>query len=89
LSNHFVRDPHEVVKTGDVVTVKVLEVDVARKRIALTLRLDDAAQRGRASDEERSEGRGRDPRAANPPARSPEPRGGGVMADALRQALKR
>ncbi|HLA34675.1 MAG TPA: helix-hairpin-helix domain-containing protein, partial [Rhodocyclaceae bacterium] len=41
LSNRFVKDPHEVVKAGDVVKVKVLEVDVARKRIALTLRLGD------------------------------------------------
>ncbi|MBF0784004.1 RNA-binding transcriptional accessory protein [Muribacter muris] len=41
LSNRFVDDPHQVVKTGDVVKVKVLEVDVVRKRIALTMRLDD------------------------------------------------
>ena len=43
LSNRFVDDPHTVVKAGDVVKVKVLEVDVARKRIALTMRLDDSA----------------------------------------------
>lgn len=41
LSNRFVDDPHTVVKTGDVVKVKVLEVDAVRKRIALTMRLDD------------------------------------------------
>jgi len=41
LSTSFVRDPHDVVKSGDVVMVKVLEVDVPRKRISLTLRLDD------------------------------------------------
>ncbi|MDK9705093.1 MAG: RNA-binding transcriptional accessory protein [Sulfuritalea sp.] len=41
LANRFVKDPHEVVKAGDVVKVKVLEVDVARKRIALTMRLAD------------------------------------------------
>ena len=41
LSNSFVEDPHSVVKAGDVVKVKVLEVDVIRKRIALTMRLDD------------------------------------------------
>ena len=40
LSNKFVRDAREVVKTGDIVTVKVLEVDLARKRIALTMKLD-------------------------------------------------
>ena len=43
LSNKFVQDPREVVKAGDVVKVKVLEVDAARKRIALTMRLDDEA----------------------------------------------
>ena len=41
LSKTFVKDPHSMVKTGDVVKVKVLEVDTARKRIALTMRLDD------------------------------------------------
>ncbi|HEX8987250.1 MAG TPA: Tex family protein [Rhodocyclaceae bacterium] len=44
LSNKFVKDPHSVVKAGDVVKVKVLEVDVARKRIALTMRLSDEAK---------------------------------------------
>jgi len=41
LSKNFIKDPHAAVKTGDVVKVKVLEVDTARKRIALTMRLDD------------------------------------------------
>jgi uncharacterized protein len=43
LSKTFVKDPRDVVKSGDVVRVKVLDVDVQRKRIALTLRLDDEA----------------------------------------------
>ncbi len=43
LSSQFVKDPHTVVKAGQVVKVKVLEVDVKRKRIALTMRLQDAA----------------------------------------------
>ena len=41
LSNRFVKDPHEVVKPGQVVKVKVLEVDLKRQRVALTMRLDD------------------------------------------------
>jgi uncharacterized protein len=45
LSKQFVRDPREVVKPGDVVMVKVLDVDVPRKRISLTLRLDDEVPR--------------------------------------------
>jgi uncharacterized protein len=43
LSNKFVTDAREVVKTGDIVKVKVTEVDVARKRIGLTMKLSDAA----------------------------------------------
>ncbi|WP_459550304.1 Tex family protein [Nocardia sp. X0981] len=41
MSRNFVRDPREIVKSGDVVKVKVLEVDIARQRIGLSLRLDD------------------------------------------------
>lgn len=41
LSDRFVEDPHTVVKAGDIVKVKVLEVDLNRKRIALTMRLDE------------------------------------------------
>ena len=43
LSNTFVKDPHAVVRAGQVVKVKVLEVDEKRKRIALTMRLTDSA----------------------------------------------
>jgi uncharacterized protein len=43
LSSKFVKDPREVVKTGDVVRVKVVEIDLQRKRIALTMRLTDDA----------------------------------------------
>ena len=61
LSNTFVKDPHTVVKAGQVVKVKVLEVDVKRKRIALTMRLSDSApqvgsqpqQRGDREDRKR------------------------------------
>ena len=50
LSDRFVKDPREVVKAGDIVKVKVLEVDVARKRIALTRRLDDSVPAPRAGE---------------------------------------
>src|SRR5699024_621550 len=43
MRNKYVADPHEVVRSGEVVKVKVLEVDGARKRISLTLRLDEEA----------------------------------------------
>ena len=41
MSTKFIKDPHEVVKAGQIVKVKVLEIDVKRQRIALTMRLDD------------------------------------------------
>jgi uncharacterized protein len=44
ITNKFIKDPREVVKTGEVVKVKVMQVDVARNRIALTMRLDDEAE---------------------------------------------
>jgi protein Tex len=51
MSDTFVKDPRDVVKPGDVVRVKVLDVDVPRKRISLTLRLDDEPARGAAKPE--------------------------------------
>ncbi len=44
MADHFVQDPRHIVKTGDVITVKVLNVDIPRKRIALTMRLKDPIQ---------------------------------------------
>ena len=43
LTDRFIKDPREVVKAGDIVRVKVLEVDAPRKRISLTMRLDEKA----------------------------------------------
>ena len=45
LSNHFVKDPRDVVKAGQIVKVKVMEVDTQRKRIALSMRLGDKAEK--------------------------------------------
>jgi uncharacterized protein len=74
LSNTFVKDPHTVVKAGQVVKVKVLEVDPKRKRIALTMRLSDSApqpgsrpeQRGDRVDAKRVAQHQRQERAAPP-----------------------
>ena len=54
LSNTFVKDPHTVVKAGQVVKVKVLEVDEKRKRIALTMRLTDSAPQAGSQPEQRA-----------------------------------
>jgi len=62
LANKFVTDAREVVKTGDIVKVKVLEVDVARKRISLTMKLDAAPARRDGPRDNKFEGAGRDNR---------------------------
>ncbi|MBR0344513.1 MAG: RNA-binding transcriptional accessory protein [Rudaea sp.] len=64
LSTKFVKDPREAVKAGDIVKVKVLEVDLPRKRIALTMRLDDPI--GEARTSMRDGAASRDPRGAKP-----------------------
>ena len=78
MSKTFIKDPREVVKSGDIVKVKVLEVEVDRKRIALTLRLDD--ETGGKSDRP-PQGKPRDiPRASmtsQAPRQPQEPSGGG------------
>jgi protein Tex len=86
MSTKFVKDPREIVKPGDVVRVKVREVDVARKRISLTLRLDDATEspRGGGGDRPARQDRGRPPRPPRPAA-PPSP-ASGAMAEALRRA---
>lgn len=60
MSRTFVKDPRDVVKPGDIVRVKVLEVDIPRKRISLTLRLDDEPTTGTSPDGRRR-GNGRGP----------------------------
>lgn len=44
LTDKYITDPHQVVKAGDIVKVKVLEVDIARKRVSLTMRMDEQPQ---------------------------------------------
>jgi uncharacterized protein len=62
LSNKFITDAREVVKTGDIIKVKVLEVDVARKRISLTMKMDGAPARKDGPRDNRFEHAGRDNR---------------------------
>jgi uncharacterized protein len=84
LANRFVSDPREVVKSGQVVRVKVLEADPERKRISLTLRLDDepssgAAASGRAGGQPQNQERDRTERAGR--GRNPSAgRGGNANA---------
>jgi uncharacterized protein len=95
MSRNFVSDPQSVVKSGDVVRVKVLSVDIPRHRISLTLRLDDEGPRpagsrqrsgGRPSGDSSRTGRGASPRSSatgsGPGPKAPD----GTLADALRRA---
>lgn len=58
LSNKFITNPRDVVKTGDIVTVKVMEVDVSRKRISLTMNLADKPETNPSSSDRRDQSRG-------------------------------
>ena len=91
LANRFIKDPHEVVKPGQVVKVKVVDVDLKRQRIALTMRLEDAASRPSGSaqpeNKERHDSRGRGAAAAEQAARAHQPIG--AMALALAKAKQK
>lgn len=90
MSKTFIKDPREVVKPGDIVKVKVLEVEVDRKRIALTLRLDDETG---AKSERVAQGRPREiSRAAmtsQAPRKPQDQAAGGALAEALRRAAEK
>lgn len=92
MSRNFVSDPHEVVRSGQVVKVKVMDVDVQRQRIGLSLRLDDepgqpAPKKGRAErgskNSGKNHGRGGGRRQGAPEGRR---QASGSMADALKRA---
>lgn len=90
LSNQFVKDPHTVVKTGDVVKVKVMEVDLQRKRIALTMRLDDEVQ-AKSPGKESGTGtakRSTRPALPSPVKRKPEKPAVGSFGALLQDAAK-
>lgn len=90
LSHQFVKDPREVVKAGDIVKVKVLEVDIPRQRISLTMRMDDqpgavsSAGRGgeRPADRANSRSAARQPNKAT----GPREQGGATFANLFANA---
>lgn len=95
MSRTFIKDPREAAKPGDVVKVKVIEVDAARKRIALTMRLDDVFDPKVERGGESRASRGGDPKASrgaptgksSPSGRAPErPAGGNAFAEAFSRA---
>jgi uncharacterized protein len=96
LANKFIKDPHEVVKPGQIVKVKVLDVDVKRQRISLTMRLDDVLASASVSNPVPvglSASAAREPRTRRPPVSQHvperEPKPVGTMAMAMAMALAR
>lgn len=95
LADHFVDDPHKVVKAGDIVKVKVMEVDLQRKRIALTMRLDEqpsdtASRRGGGNARGDSNTSSRQPAGKSRPRPASAPvAGNSAMGDALAAAFKK
>lgn len=94
LADRFVKDPREVVRPGDVVKVKVLEVDVPRKRISLTMRMGDQPGQTAKPKQDRRDNR---PKQGGKPGRGPNkpsgkgaaPAADGAMAAAFAKALKK
>jgi uncharacterized protein len=89
MSHKFIKDPREVVKAGDVVKVKVLEVDLARKRIALTMKLDAAPPRESGRSDPAARNADRRPPSRQPGREQAQAVGAGLMAEAFARALKK
>ena len=91
LANTFVKDPHTVVKAGQVVKVKVLEVDEKRKRIALTMRLSDQAPQSSVGTKPEQRSPNRPSNSRTPESRKPqeERRSAPPMNNAMAEALRK
>lgn len=81
LADKFVKDPRDVVKAGDVVKVKVMEIDIARKRIALTMRQGDEAPRPKQNHKTEHQPKYKRPRQQ--PSSRPAAKSAGAMAQAF------
>ncbi|RXG90340.1 Tex family protein [Bradyrhizobium zhanjiangense] len=90
MSKNYIKDPREVVKPGDIVKVKVLDFEVARKRISLTLRLDDeVGAKKDAPGMQRDNNSRNSARMTSSAPRKQESSGGGALAEALRRAAEK
>ncbi|MBI5264569.1 MAG: RNA-binding transcriptional accessory protein [Bradyrhizobium sp.] len=85
MSKNFIKDPREVVKPGDIIKAKVLDVEVARKRISLTMRLDDEVAGKKEAKGSREAVRG--PTTSS--SKSKQDSSGGALAEALRRAAEK
>lgn len=89
LADRFVKDPHEVVKAGDVVKVRVVEVDVKRRRIALSMRKDDGSAAPRPRRQPSDADKAPRPRRDDGPAKGAQQGAlGAALADAMRRKTR-
>jgi uncharacterized protein len=88
LSDTFVKDPRDVVKPGDIVKVKVLEVDIPRKRISLTMRMSDPTEKRPANRSDNNRGAFQKHRTQESKKPAAPAASGGALADALRRAAQ-
>ncbi|MBK3660458.1 RNA-binding transcriptional accessory protein [Bradyrhizobium diazoefficiens] len=91
MSKTYIKDPREVVKPGDIVKVKVLDFEVARKRISLTLRLDDEVGAKKDAPGMQRDNNSRSPArmTSSAPRQQESSGGGGALAEALRRAAEK
>ena len=89
MSRNYIKDPREVVKPGDIVKVKVLDFEVARKRISLTLRLDDEVGAKKDAPGMQRDSSSRNPARMTSAPRNQESSGGGALAEAMRRAAEK
>src|SRR5690606_11708117 len=83
LADRFVKDAHEVVKAGDVVKVRVVEVDIKRKRIGLSMRKDGGGAPKPAASGREAGGKARMPQSR--PTQAPQGAFGAALADAMKR----
>jgi len=91
MSKTYIKDPREVVKPGDIVKVKVLDFEVARKRISLTLRLDDEVGAKKEAPGMQRDNNTRSPArmTSQAPRKQESSGGGGALAEAMRKAAEK
>ena len=90
MSKTFIKDPREVVKPGDIVKVKELEVEDARKRIALTLRLDDEiGDKGPKLSDGKMREYSKASMTSQAPRKPQDAAGGGALAEAMKRAAEK
>ncbi len=88
IADRFVKDPHDIVKTGEVVKVGVLEVDGPRKRIGLSMKKDSTSQKQERPQRDNAPQKKRAPRAGKPTPKPNKPDVSGLGA-ALLDAMKK